>query len=113
MSLILYVSRCIRVDDEDNCAMEQVVSKLSHIYNNPQRAHTKVPRAEKDIIVVQTSLPINDREAALSLISDTITNRVKCLTVKRQTQRLFSTSKKRTRLVEKYDSIRKQQRIVH
>ena len=55
LSLLLFVARCVRVDDEDNGSMEQVVSKLSQIYNNHQRAHTKVQRAEKDMILVQTS----------------------------------------------------------
>ena len=79
LSLMMYCLRGMMIDDSDNGAIEAIISKLSIIYNNSQRAHTHISRAEQEIMVCQTSFPMDLRSNVQNIIENTKLIRVKSL----------------------------------
>ena len=51
---MLYCAWGMMIEDSDNGPVEAIISKLSIIYNNAQRAHTSIAKAQDEIMVCQS-----------------------------------------------------------
>ena len=90
------------IEDSDNGAIEAIISKLSIIYNNSQRAHTKIPRAQDEIIVCLSGMPFNLRKSVVSIMENTKLNLIKSIASKKREYGKFSGSRKQQLLKLKY-----------
>ena len=59
--LMMYCARSLIIDDSDYGSINEVITKLSVIYNSQSRVHTTISRAEQEMIVCQSSLPTDLR----------------------------------------------------
>ena len=80
--------------------------KLYLIYNNAQRAHTTISRAER-IMVCQTGFEIDLQSAVVYNMENTRQTMVKSVTTKKEQMEQYEGSSKQLRQSKKYDPKRK------